>query len=39
MSRAQNPIAAAGFAADFAARLRAARDRAGLTPQQAAERA
>ncbi len=39
MSRSQGPIVAAGFAADFAARLRLAREAAKLTTQEAAERA
>jgi len=36
MPRPQGPIVAAGFRAEFAARLRAAREKANLTPEQAA---
>ena len=39
MSRPQGPIVTAGFVADFAARLRAAREKAKLTTAQAAQRA
>ena len=39
MSRPQGPIVTVGFVADFAARLRAAREKAKLTTAEAAERA